>query len=688
MSRFVWVNPKLRERHSEQAVVKQPPPVSTEKQLTAQFFREPTTIQIAYMGSPRLPEYLGALTDGSPIGIKLRWTEEAPHYPWLIQLGSTRGVLIVVNTAGQPSKGILDFLGREVFFGYQISGQEAAIRDYFGIQVHTIDIVDHFLKSDQTYKDYPSLVESFIGPPNAPFHFEGNGTGVWTEANLQEEEVYSAALEVHSLVLLVPFLKKLEGTTVKPPVPIGSIKKYISPSKKSTLIQICKEYSSECSMNKTEQIRALHLLANKCTREEIVKSEGNKGFECLSCKMTCTDVTELVEHVARIHMDEDLPYEDAIVVDLCVVNGIIKRNENFCKVCNCVVDNIEEHCLDFHSDQLLTLKQQKFLYHVYADYLCQELCCGVHGEGVLYCNSCRKHMKSNSGFVRHQIIDHFTPIVVSRDEFVEWPVNNKYFECMGLRHNLDVFECIRSGIVDEDGCRQCGVSFERIEDARKHIERFHLAFIPDRMRIEFGEGKQPINSYRSILWRSPNPVDVAFYDTFVPVRVVKANARILPFILKEMHDGGEVSVDFEWAPIFYKNKVREIIDVMQIATTKGVLIVLWEKDGNKSALLEFFSEEVLYGKGVSSDTEKLKQLFGVDIVIRDIESIFLSPHGLSLNFVKTVENFLGKPSAEFKNKRITISNWAKRPLTAEQILYSAFDAYAVHEMLPKLKALG
>jgi ribonuclease D len=45
-------------------------------------------------------------------------------------------------------------------------------------------------------------------------------------------------------------------------------------------------------------------------------------------------------------------------------------------------------------------------------------------------------------------------------------------------------------------------------------------------------------------------------------------------------------------------------------------------------------------------------------------------------------DFASKPSAEFKDVRITTSNWGTNTLTMRQILYAAFDVVALVQCYP------
>ena len=80
------------------------------------------------------------------------------------------------------------------------------------------------------------------------------------------------------------------------------------------------------------------------------------------------------------------------------------------------------------------------------------------------------------------------------------------------------------------------------------------------------------------------------------------------------------------------------------------------------------------------DRKKLIQLFNSCFNFEDIERTRITSKKISSKFDLLVRNLVGEPAAQFKNKRISLSCWSNWPLTAEQILYAAFDAYATRLM--------
>ncbi|NXS63005.1 MUT7 Exonuclease, partial [Brachypteracias leptosomus] len=182
---------------------------------------------------------------------------------------------------------------------------------------------------------------------------------------------------------------------------------------------------------------------------------------------------------------------------------------------------------------------------------------------------------------------------------------------------------------------------------------------------------------------------------------------------KVLRPGQVVGIDMEWRPSFgMVGKPR--VSLLQMALKDEVflldlprLLEQAEGEGGKEKLSHFI--QMLYsdgaitklGYGMSGDLSSLaatcsalkdtgKQVRGVvDLLTVDKQVDVLSPEqscedrrfrqpekGLSL----LVQHVLGKPL----DKTEQLSNWEKRPLREEQILYAASDAYCLLEIYEKL----
>ena len=204
-------------------------------------------------------------------------------------------------------------------------------------------------------------------------------------------------------------------------------------------------------------------------------------------------------------------------------------------------------------------------------------------------------------------------------------------------------------------------------------------------KITFNENDPDLDFYSQINWNAGESKFVCFYpNNPVLVHLIDIEDPNLENFLNEIKDGNEIAVDFEWKPDHKGD--RHPIALFQFCTSKGILIIQNSKP-EKSPILETFLESnILFGKGTHVDKKKLFAMFGKHFNIEDIQNTWLIPYNISTNFEEMIEDLVGNPSAQFKDKKISRSDWSKRPLTSKQILYSAFDAYGIYLCYKVLKA--
>lgn len=205
-----------------------------------------------------------------------------------------------------------------------------------------------------------------------------------------------------------------------------------------------------------------------------------------------------------------------------------------------------------------------------------------------------------------------------------------------------------------------------------------------------------VEDLEMIYWPEGATKKVEFYTNKpVPVTFVSIeDTSHLTQLLNDLIDGNPMSIDFEWSPD-YSRYSNNPISLFQICSSKGVVVILnstqviivnddytsprdfANKCPNLSILKDFISSHSFYGKGMANDRKKLNSLFGTTFSIEDIETTKLKRHGLPLGFSRLINQLVGEPSAEFKDKYVSLSDWNARPLTVRQSLYAAFDAYAI-----------
>lgn len=205
-------------------------------------------------------------------------------------------------------------------------------------------------------------------------------------------------------------------------------------------------------------------------------------------------------------------------------------------------------------------------------------------------------------------------------------------------------------------------------------------------RIGFGEQDPSLDALGEIPWPSNTTKLVEFYPgVSVKVTVVDSQDEGLRQILEEFADKTTpMSIDLEWRPD--KKHMSNPIAVFQFCSSKGVMIVLNSEEHGSPVLKEFLEMHQFIGKGMSVDRKKLRNMFSSAFQgqLEDIEQTLLNSYNLTKNFTDLVETVLGSPAAQFKDKWVSISNWAARPLSVKQILYAAFDAYAVFEIYKQI----
>lgn len=142
---------------------------------------------------------------------------------------------------------------------------------------------------------------------------------------------------------------------------------------------------------------------------------------------------------------------------------------------------------------------------------------------------------------------------------------------------------------------------------------------------------------------------------------------------------GELALDLEWR--FDFSGVNNPIALMQFCGSNGAVIVKMCGPTASPALTEFVQRNRFIMKGASCDIRKMENMFGVKAEIEDLEVSRLAPHGITPNFMNAFSTLsMKKTTAEFKNKKISMSNWAAPYLNHMQFLYACFDAIATYRI--------
>ena len=215
-----------------------------------------------------------------------------------------------------------------------------------------------------------------------------------------------------------------------------------------------------------------------------------------------------------------------------------------------------------------------------------------------------------------------------------------------------------------------------------------IADIEDTINFE----QTPLQALENVPWGYDGFVSVDFFrGCSTPIRVTSVSADNFEELLSWVDDGREyLYMDLEWRPEFRKGQKHRPC-IFQIGSSKGALVIRHPTDLPASLpLLDFLNSHKFYMKGMWMDRQKLRLLYGDDIDLSrftDIEQTMLLPLGASRNFQEMVRRWSSKQlSAQFKNKKISISDWEAPTLKTGQVLYAAFDVVSLHEVIKGLLA--
>ncbi|NWR37892.1 WRN helicase, partial [Tachuris rubrigastra] len=160
-------------------------------------------------------------------------------------------------------------------------------------------------------------------------------------------------------------------------------------------------------------------------------------------------------------------------------------------------------------------------------------------------------------------------------------------------------------------------------------------------------------------------------------------------IRQSLSDGAAVGFDIEWPPSYTKGKIAKIA-VIQICVTKDkcYLFHISSMAGFPKGLKRLLEDETIkkVGVGIEGDQWKLMSDFEIRlksfVELADVANEKLKCKEMwSLNGL--VKHLFGKQL--LKDKSVRCSNWEKFPLSEEQKLYAATDAYAGYIVYEKLK---
>ncbi|OHS99442.1 hypothetical protein TRFO_08369 [Tritrichomonas foetus] len=194
--------------------------------------------------------------------------------------------------------------------------------------------------------------------------------------------------------------------------------------------------------------------------------------------------------------------------------------------------------------------------------------------------------------------------------------------------------------------------------------------------IHFTKDDLPLSEYESLQWNLNETRSVEFFpNKLISVTLISTEIPNFEEHLNRIDDLNPIALDLEW---------EDELCLFQFCSSNGVLIVRHPNGQGNELLKKFLSTHSFFAKGASNDKKQLMLKFGKDFHenIEDISLTRLKSYGHSENFIQMTIQFAGTPTADFKDIRITTSNWSQKVLTMRQVLYAAFDVVAIYECYP------
>ena len=159
-----------------------------------------------------------------------------------------------------------------------------------------------------------------------------------------------------------------------------------------------------------------------------------------------------------------------------------------------------------------------------------------------------------------------------------------------------------------------------------------------------------------------------------------SNPNLLNYLNYISNDYKKIAIDFEWKPDI-KKKTNNKISLIQIGSEKGAVVIkINHEEFISLELLNFLQNKKFIGKGIKNDLIKINLTFGNNfkINIEDITITELRKNNISENFLEMIKYYYKEPLINFKDPKITVSNWENINLTNKQIIYAAFDVISLY----------
>lgn len=159
--------------------------------------------------------------------------------------------------------------------------------------------------------------------------------------------------------------------------------------------------------------------------------------------------------------------------------------------------------------------------------------------------------------------------------------------------------------------------------------------------------------------------------------------QILEWVSEGM-EGKRMALDLEWKA-FSKTRDDQKASLFQIGTNERAVIIRYVDQKSlgtqHEVLRNFLLSHKFIGKGIGCDLKKLNERFDADFstIIYDFEFMYMRKYDKCASFARMIEIYAGTPTAMFKDKKVSTSNWNAPRLSYKQVLYSTFDVVGLYQ---------
>ncbi|MCG6873640.1 MAG: 3'-5' exonuclease domain-containing protein 2 [Betaproteobacteria bacterium] len=190
---------------------------------------------------------------------------------------------------------------------------------------------------------------------------------------------------------------------------------------------------------------------------------------------------------------------------------------------------------------------------------------------------------------------------------------------------------------------------------------------------------------------APTKIEIALLEPFAGLPLDRI---VVPSTGTEINDAAAdlatarfVGFDTESKPVFAKGEVSDGPHVVQFSTLERAYIFQLHRPECHEAVGALLASiaVVKVGFGLRSDQDQLPRKLGVHPrAVLDLNAVFRR-HGYRKAIgVKAAVAVVFKQKFQ-KSRRMTTSNWARRELMPNQLIYAANDAYAAVKVLDALR---